>query len=892
MARLREPTVTAETVAEYRAMSRDLRADAKDVGGFVGGYLDNGERKKGSVRFRTVLALDYDSIDPKDTGIWTLATQAFPGVRTVLHSTHSHTREQPRMRLLMQLDRELDPETYEALARRVAMDITMKGLDPGSFQPERLMHWPSRPKDGDWFFRETGDRPLDTEAQLKRYPDALDQSAWPTCPGETLTERLGHGEGKPSDPLEKEGLVGAFCRTYGIAEALETFLPGVYRKSGRNRYTYVSGSSSNGAIVYEGRWFYSNHATDPLRGLCLNAWDLVRLHRFGHLDKERGAGGDPTRLKSHKAMTELALADAGVRRTLEADRSRDFDAYEELMTGGPGRAGKAGRAGRAGSDSYDSYDSYNSYSYDSYNSYNSSNSSESSDSSDSSDCDGAWKELLKTKKDGEPLSTLANISLIILHDPRLRGLRRDIFSGNDEITGKLPWPTRAGVGLPADESAGTRQGADRLTDSKDNSDSSDSSDNSDSTKSGKKWKPKPPEGAVFWTGQDDAGLQLFMERAYGITGREKILTGMNAAMAYRMYHPVREYLNSLRWDGTARMERVIIDALGAEDDALTRAMTRIWLTAAVARIFEPGIKFDQVLILSGLEGTGKSTFFSVMGGRWFSDSLSNMDGKEGMEGNMGVWIHELSELGAMRKSDVEQVKSFVSKQTDRFRPAYERVIETRPRECVFGASTNETKFLKGMDGNRRMWVIGIDPSKRAGDGEPREWLERRRDQIWAEAVWRWREERPKLYLDKELYEASRARAKEYSFDLSESIFAELESFIDTPIPVAWDTYGLQERRDWYKGGKDMSMVPVRQRRELCIKEFLTEWMGYDAKDREYTAQSRKIGKYLQQSAVWEKGPLTRIKIYGKQQLWVRTDEVKEISPSQVGFQILEDDDQL
>ena len=205
-------------------------------------------------------------------------------------------------------------------------------------------------------------------------------------------------------------------------------------------------------------------------------------------------------------------------------------------------------------------------------------------------------------------------------------------------------------------------------------------------------------------------------------------------------------------------------------------MTRIWLTAAVARIFEPGIKFDQVLILQGLEGTGKSTFFSVLGGRWFSDSLNNMDGKEGMEGNMGVWIHELSELGAMRKSDVEQVKSFVSKQTDRFRPAYGRVIETRPRECVFGASTNETKFLKGMDGNRRMWVIGIDPSKRAGEEEPRAWLEKRRDQIWAEAVWRWRNERPNLYLDKELNEASRARTREYSFDLSESIFTELESF--------------------------------------------------------------------------------------------------------------------
>ncbi len=451
VARLREPTVTAETVAEYRAMSRDLRADAKDVGGFVGGYLDNGERKKGSVRYRSVLALDYDDIDPKDTGIWALATQAFPGVGIVLHSTHSHTLERPRLRLVMWLDRELDPETYEALARRVAMDITMKGLDPGSFQAERLMHWPSRPKDGDWFFRETGSRPLDTEAQLKRYPNALDQSAWPTCPGETIRERLGHGEGRPADPLEKEGLVGAFCRTYGIAETLEAFLPGVYRKSGRNRYTYVNGSSSNGAIVYEGRWFYSNHATDPLRGLCLNAWDLVREYRFGHLDKGREAGDDPTKQKSYKAMTELALADAGVRRTLEADRGRDFDAYEELIAGGasekpelPERSEKPELPG-GGKGS----------------------------GKDSSDSAEAWKEQLKTKRDGEPLSTLANVTLIMLHDPRLRGLRRDIFSGNDEITGKLPWPTRAGVGLELEPPLRSGHNGKR------------------------KWKPKPPEGSIF-----------------------------------------------------------------------------------------------------------------------------------------------------------------------------------------------------------------------------------------------------------------------------------------------------------------------------------------------------------------------------------------------------------
>ena len=129
--------------------------------------------------------------------------------------------------------------------------------------------------------------------------------------------------------------------------------------------------------------------------------------------------------------------------------------------------------------------------------------------------------------------------------------------------------------------------------------------------------------------------------------------------------------------------------------------------------------------------------------------------------------------------------------------------------------------------------------------------------------------------------------------MSESIFTELESFVDTPIPVAWDNYSLQERRDWYKGGKDTSIVAVRQRRELCIKEFLTEWMDYNAKDRDYNAQSRKIGKYLQQSAVWEQNKSKRIKIYGFQKMWTRTDDEKILSAADGGgFPVPDEDEQL
>ena len=180
----------------------------------------------------------------------------------------------------------------------------------------------------------------------------------------------------------------------------------------------------------------------------------------------------------------------------------------------------------------------------------------------------------------------------------------------------------------------------------------------------------------------------------------------------RAYHPVKEYLDALpEWDGVKRTDTLLTDYLGAEDSAYTRAVIRKTLAAAVARIYQPGTKFDSVLILNGPQGIGKSTLFARLAGAWFSDSLTltDMRDKSGPEKLQGYWILELGELAGMKKTDVETVKSFLSRVDDKYRASYGLNVESHPRQCVIVGSTNtESGFLRDITGNRRFWPVRVN----------------------------------------------------------------------------------------------------------------------------------------------------------------------------------------
>lgn len=435
-----------------------------------------------------------------------------------------------------------------------------------------------------------------------------------------------------------------------------------------------------------------------------------------------------------------------------------------------------------------------------------------------------WEEQLETSKSGAVQSTISNILLILENHPAFAGhITHDLFSGVNAVVGGLPW-----------------------------------------NKDAKQWKDA-----------DDANLRLWLEKHYGITGKEKVADALTATLTRHSYHPIRDYLNGLTWDGTPRLERLVIDYIGADDNDLTRTMTRKHFTAAVARVFEPGCKYDYCLVLTGPEGAGKSTLFSKMGGQWFNDSITTTEGKEGMEQLRRAWIIEMGELAGIKRSEVENVKAFLSKKVDIYRAAYGRHTTDYPRQCVFCGTTNEALFLKGDTGNRRFWVILIEPHLR----KHRKWqtaLDRDRDQLWAEAVHYYREGE-KLYLDEELEALARKRQQEFNDDVDDPLFGMLQKFLDTKLPGDWNLRDINDRRRWLRSTDPIDAEGVEVRDRVCAAEFICEMMGKDMTDKEYKYISRKVCKMLEGIEGWEKIATSRHaeKLYGRQKGFRRTIDVNQ-----------------
>lgn len=310
--RLRTPTRTHETVAEYKQMPKRERDQLKDVGGFIGGALKGGRRKADAVQSRQLVTLDADYVKGD---LWSSVETIF-GYGCACYSTHSHTPKSPRLRLVIPLNRPVTPDEYQAVARTIAGDLGIDFFDDTTYQPHRLMYWPSVPKDGKYVFELLNEPWIDPDTILGRYKDWRDTSYWPES--SRATGERNKLADKQGDPREKSGIVGAFCRTYTVTDVLNTFLASFYEPcADPSRYSYREGSSSGGLVIYgDDAFAYSHHGTDPISGKLCNAFDLVRLHLFGELDEEVSEGTPVNRLPSYKAMVEEALKDKQVKMVL------------------------------------------------------------------------------------------------------------------------------------------------------------------------------------------------------------------------------------------------------------------------------------------------------------------------------------------------------------------------------------------------------------------------------------------------------------------------------------------------------------------------------------------------------------------------------------------------
>lgn len=381
---------TAESVTEYAKSKKSRQDEIKDIGGFVGGYITQGRRISGSVPHRQLLTLDID-YGNKDT--WDDFIMLHP-VAAGLYSTHKHTESTPRYRLLIPLDRPVMPNEYEAISRRIAGSLDIEYFDETTFQPERLMYWPSTSKDGIFVFRFNDANWLHADGILDTYHDWRDTSEWPIS--EKHTARIRSDIKKQGEPTEKRGIVGAFCRAYGIGAAIETFLDAIYTECDQdNRYTYAGGSTSAGLIVYDDKFTYSHHGTDPVGGLCCNAFDLVRIHNFGELDNDTDYGMQTTKKPSYLAMMEFCRENETIRKQIGKDRLReakdDFDVEDE-----------------------------------------------SPDSGVEADID--WLGKLELDEKNKYANTINNVITILNNDPNLKGkFGFNQFEQRETISGNLPW---------------------------------------------------------------------------------------------------------------------------------------------------------------------------------------------------------------------------------------------------------------------------------------------------------------------------------------------------------------------------------------------------------------------------------------------------------------------
>lgn len=810
LARLRTPLRTGESFAEYQRMTKDERSKKKEAAGaFVGGAMEGGRRVAGAVTERWLITLDADEARRDD---WENAVMLYEGAVAV-YSTHSHTPEKPRLRWVIPLTRGVSREEYQAIARLLAADLgIIETLDTTTYQPERGMFWPTCAQDGEYVFRVQDGPFLDPDAALRRYGQGdawRDTTAWPIASREK--EVVLREARKQADPEGKGGIVGAFCRTYDVPSAIDAFLPDVYEEAGSGRYTYTGGSTYAGAVLYEnGAFLYSNHATDPAGGQLCNAYDLVRLHRFGELDEGHENQQDTARLPSYKAMREWAaslpeISRAQAEEAVERARA-DFEDMADICAGST-----SARGGTEGEVTEDEKDRLK------------------------------WAEnLTRDPKTGAIMPTVDNLLLIMENDPHLAGaMARNDFKANPVRRGELPWRRGAEV---EDEYNG---------------------DN--------------------WADEDDSGLRWYIEKYWGIEAAKKVLDAWNLVLSRHAFHPVREYLAGLVWDGKERADTLFIRYMKAQDSEYVRAVTRKWLCAAVARVYNPGCKFDQMLVLVGPQGQGKSTLAYTLSKGWFTDSLNGMGNKEAFEALRGKWIIELAELSATKRSEEETVKNYITKRVDTYRPAYGRHVVDFPRQCVFYGTTNDYNIIKDRTGGRRYWpieVTGFDRGRLRG-------LAEEVDQIWAEVMVRWKDGEALWIDDDDLHEAElEAQA---CFTLEDDMTGLILEYLDKPLPDTWADMDINARREYIQGGSTAELGSCTLRRDMVsVVEIRMELMGENRETiGRNDAESRRISGVLNHLRGWVRtGKTMRRGPYGPQRVYVRAgvevdiiQEPRETDPS-------------
>lgn len=406
--------------------------------------------------------------------------------------------------------------------------------------------------------------------------------------------------------------------------------------------------------------------------------------------------------------------------------------------------------------------------------------------------------LQRSETTGAVAKTTDNVLIILENDPLLKGrIATDDFSHRGVVLDTLPWD-------------------------------------------------KNRTGRRPWDDNDESGARWYMEMTYGITGKDKITDALSLCGRNHAFDDVKDYLDGLKWDGIPRLDTLFVDYLGAEDNTYVRTVTRKAFTAAVARTYKPGTKFDIMTILAGKQGIGKSTILRKMGRyKWFTDSIRTFEGKEVCELIQGMWIIEISELEALNKVDSNRVKQIMAQEIDRFRAAYGRHVQDCPRRCIFFGTTNNSEFLRDFTGNRRFWPIDTgehEPTKSVFND-----LDNEVDQLWAEAVYRFTAGET-LTLPKELDEFAQTVQEEHRIvSAYEGI---VRDYLERKVPSNWSRMTLAERQV-FLSGNDAGDRELVERDRVCALEIWREALGGELKGMRYN-EAAEINGIISRIGGWER----------------------------------------
>ncbi len=751
------------------------------AGNWTAARYEGKSRKVTDIWAKTMAVFDIDHANPDQVmdvrNGFTLISEFY----WLAHTSRSHYPEKPKFRLAIPVNREMTPEEANAVIRLVSTyllddpDESIEMVDGVSFRPNQTMFWPSISKGQDYWWEEnlSGDI-LDVDEFLSRHPGWDDYLNLPY-----RTDEKKNGLKDPSvkmeDPTTKPEPIGAFCRVYNIEDAIDTFLPDIYTRSPNAsdvRYNLHSGSANNGVVVYDdGLFVYSMHYSDPASGMH-NAFDMVRLHKFGHLDEGQRADTLPGNQRSYKAMVEFCRKDPKV-------VAEEFDRNDAMLDDDD----------LPPEDDEETPDSE-------HDRQNVSKESENRDTSDLGDrlddddlppedddeidallgegkpkkkkkqkADSEWLSLLLRKANGEIDSTSSfNAMTICRNHPAFKGkIGYNEFTKDPIALAPLVWRK---VGLPQ-PTVIRRLG-----------------------KSG-----------IKWADEHDTSIKLLCSSPLDLGGleanfsKDNIQAGVVGAADLNRVNPVKELIYDWHstWTGKGsprgELERLAIDYLGCPDTKFHRESAVVFLVGSIARIFEPGCKFDVMAVIQGETGTRKSTFWQTLYPNYCTElKVELKETGRLIEALRGWWCLEMAEMIQAKRADSETLKGELSSSGDQHRLAYARRETFWYRRNVFVGTSNNKDFLSDPTSVRRFLVW--ETTKTRFDPIDTDRLKSRLWALWGEAYQVYlemREDQPRgdLWLDlrdpEAIEEQTQIAESNRKQTVAEEIADAIRDWVDTPV---------------------------------------------------------------------------------------------------------------